>query len=93
MIGDVDFAFFKIDPGCGPKDQSRVGGLRQFDKVNVQFIAAVVARDKPRQHARIRCGWPRIDQRQPRARKRLHRPRSQNQRVGVPAADEHEVLG
>ena len=85
--------------GCGgnrinrPHDQPRPGKPRQFDQINPQLFAPIVARDKARQHARIRrfrCG---INHGQAHARQWLHPPFAQDQRMGMATTNKHKITG
>ena len=82
-----------VDPRCRTEDQPRPGKAGQPDQIDFQRGARIVAGDMARQHAGIGCGRLGIDQGQPHTGQRRHAPAAQHQRMGMTAADQHEVAG
>ena len=78
----------------GPaQDQPRPGETGQPHQVDHHGPAAVMPGDVAGQHARIGRHGVRIDQCQPHAGQRVHAPHPQHQRMGMPAADQHQITG
>ena len=75
------------------QDDSRPGESREPDEVDVERLAAVMTGDVTGQHAGIGGARARIDQGQPRAGQRVHAPFAQDERMGVPPANEDQVSG
>ena len=76
----------------GIMQQSRAGKACQRSQVNVGLIGRIEARDEPRQHARIRRLDIARDQGQPDAWDRPHAEALEHVHVGMPAADQHDIL-
>ena len=99
IIGNRALPFDRDQAGgpvdiCGMgKDQPRTGETAQAHQINLQRVAAVMARDMSGQHAGIRRGRAGVDDRQPRTRQRVHSPFAQDQGMRVPAPNQHKVLG
>jgi hypothetical protein len=72
-------------------DQPRIRVAGKPHQVHLERFAGVVAGDQTRQHSGIGRDGIGIDQRQPHARQRAHRPVAQNERMGVPAAQKHQI--
>ena len=86
-----DLACRPVNPRRRPKDQPRPGVAAQAHQVDLQFIPPVVPGDMTGQHAGIGRGGAGVDDRQPRAGQRVHPPFAQHQRMGVPAANQHQI--
>jgi hypothetical protein len=80
-----------IKPGCGVEDQPRAGKAGKADKVDHQIVAIIVSGDVSGQHAGIRRDRPRVDDRQPCAGQGGHCPHSEDQCMGMAAADKNKV--
>ncbi len=74
-------------------DQPRAGKPRQPAEVDVAFVEIVMAGDPARQHARIGGLDIAGDQGHAHPGHRPHAKAFQHMDMGMPAADEHEILG
>ncbi|CAM4375169.1 hypothetical protein PARU111607_15935 [Palleronia rufa] len=92
-VVDGDFPRRRVQPRGPSQDQPRAGEARQPHQVDLQRVAVVMAGDEARQHPGVGRRRAGIDDRQPRARQRIHPPAPQHQRMGVTAADQHDVSG
>ena len=76
----------------GPvKDEPRPGETGEADEVNQNLLPPVVSCNMAGQHAGIGRHRVRVDQGQPDAGQRPHRPHSEDERMGMPPADEDQV--
>ena len=82
-----------VEPGGALAHEPGAGEARQAHEVDLELGARVVPCDVAGQHAGVGGARVRVDQREPRAGQRVHRPAAQDERVGVAAADQHEVAG
>src|SRR6516162_7491543 len=73
-------------------DQPRPGKAREPAEIDVALLKGVMPGDTARQHARIGRLDVAADQRDPHARHRPHAKGLQHMDMGMPAADEDEVL-
>ena len=91
--GDVEEPPLRVDPLHRAVDEGRAREARQPHEVDHQRVAPVMARDVAGQHAGIGRLRPGVHEREPRAGQGRHAPAAQDERVGMAAADEHEVAG
>ena len=81
----VDVLDFGNDEACVRKTAQRC-------QIDVSFVVCVVSRDEARQHAGVRRMGIRRYERQLHARDRSHAKPFENGDMGVPAANEDDVL-
>ena len=90
---EMHLAPVPVEPRRPVQNQPRPGEAGQADQVDLQLFARVVTRDMARQHAGIGRRGAGIDQRDPQPRHRAHPEAAQHQRMGMAAADQHQVPG
>jgi hypothetical protein len=71
--------------------RDRENGMERTDEIDLEVFARIVPCDVAGQHAGVRARGRRVDQRHPRACKRVHAPFAQHERVRVSAADKNQV--
>ena len=80
-----------VDPGRASDDQPRPGKACETAQIDIQRAPGIMPGDMTGEHACIGRPGVWIDQRQPRAGQRVHAPSAQHQRMGVAAADQHQI--
>jgi hypothetical protein len=80
-----------IEPGCGVKDQPCARETGKSDKVDHQVIAGVMTSNVTGQHSGIGRDRPGVDDGQPGAGQGCHRPHSEDQGMGMTAADKDKI--
>ena len=90
-VGQHDLPRRAVDAGGAVQDQPRPGKPRQPHQVDHHLAPRVMARHMAGQHARVGRDRTGVDQGQSCAGQGVHRPHPQHQRMGMTAADQHEI--